>query len=452
MTEDRDGDRADERADERADDAAEHAGQDTVTDTVAEGDGDPRLDELPERLRQRVVHLVAEALPVVAPVPPSLKRVAAFAPARRARLGGATIRDVLAADEEFRGRVGTQVAARVPGTDGLDAAAVAWLLRDEGWRDVVADAVRQLAERDDERARSGAEVERLRAQVASLQDEAKVQRADVEAPLEQARADNTLLRRRLGETRAALRAAETDRDRATHELAEALRRESSAAAAAEAERRRLQSRVDELTAELAVARRDVRSGRDAATVRARYLLDTVVEAAAGLRRELALPTVEGAPGDGVEEGLGATDAARSTSNPVGSAALEQLLALPRARLVVDGYNVTKRAWGTATLEAQRSRLVAALGPLVARTGAETTVVFDAAESTTRSAVPAPRGVKVVFSPWGVIADDVIRALVEAEPAGRVVVVVSDDQEVARDVRRSGARAVSADSLLALVDR
>ncbi len=122
--------------------------------------------------------------------------------------------------------------------------------------------------------------------------------------------------------------------------------------------------------------------------------------------------------------------------------LEQDLAMPRSRLVVDGYNVTKAAWPTAPLEAQRSRLMGALAPLVARTGAETTVVFDAADTDHRPPVAAPRGVRVLFSPRGVIADDVIRDLVAAEPAGRVVVVVTADQEIARDVvarRRPGGR-------------
>ena len=70
------------------------------------------------------------------------------------------------------------------------------------------------------------------------------------------------------------------------------------------------------------------------------------------------------------------------------------------------------------------------------------MVFDAAESTARdTAMPAPRGVRVVFSPEGVIADDVIRQLVAAEPSGRVVVVVTGDQESQRDVARDGARTV-----------
>ena len=41
-----------------------------------------------------------------------------------------------------------------------------------------------------------------------------------------------------------------------------------------------------------------------------------------------------------------------------------------------------------------------------------------------------------------IADDVIRELVDAEPQGRPLVVVSSDQEVVRDVTRSGARVVA----------
>ncbi len=71
-----------------------------------------------------------------------------------------------------------------------------------------------------------------------------------------------------------------------------------------------------------------------------------------------------------------------------------------------------------SLERQRERLTSGLAPLVARTGAETTVVFDAADTPERPVVNRPRGVRVLFSPFGVIADDVIRELVAAEPQGR----------------------------------
>jgi predicted RNA-binding protein with PIN domain len=117
---------------------------------------------------------------------------------------------------------------------------------------------------------------------------------------------------------------------------------------------------------------------------------------------------------------------------------------------VDGYNVSKQAWPSSSLEVQRTRLLTGLAALVARTGAETTVVFDAAATASRPVVTTPRGVKVLFSPPGVIADDVIRQLVDAEPEGRVVVVVTDDREVLADVARSGARTVGSQALAALV--
>ena len=101
-------------------------------------------------------------------------------------------------------------------------------------------------------------------------------------------------------------------------------------------------------------------------------------------------------------------------------------------------------------ESPTARLLAGLAPVVARLGVETTVVFDAAAASARTTAQAPRGVKVVFSPAGVIADDVIRDLVAAEPAGRVVVVVSSDREVVEDVARDGARAFAAEALVGLL--
>jgi predicted RNA-binding protein with PIN domain len=80
------------------------------------------------------------------------------------------------------------------------------------------------------------------------------------------------------------------------------------------------------------------------------------------------------------------------------------------------------------------------------------VVFDASEIKDRPLVNRPRGVRVLYSPEGVIADDLIRELVAAEPQGRPVVVVSSDQEVARDVRQAGARSVAAMALARLLTR
>lgn len=57
---------------------------------------------------------------------------------------------------------------------------------------------------------------------------------------------------------------------------------------------------------------------------------------------------------------------------------------------------------------------------------------------------------MLFSPQGVLADDVIRDLAAAEPRGRVVVVISSDREVADGVRRTGARTAGASVLLPLL--
>ena len=78
-------------------------------------------------------------------------------------------------------------------------------------------------------------------------------------------------------------------------------------------------------------------------------------------------------------------------------------------------------------------------------------MFDGAEVDARSALRF-RGVRVLFSEPGTTADELIRRLVRAEPAGRPVVVVSTDNEVASGVRAAGARAVPAAALLRLVGR
>ena len=141
--------------------------------------------------------------------------------------------------------------------------------------------------------------------------------------------------------------------------------------------------------------------------------------------------------------------ARSTDDP---ARLDELLALPRAHLIVDGYNVTKSGYGELPLEQQRDRLVTGLAALAARTGAEVTCVFDGADAGGAAPGLAARGMRVLFSRSGEIADDLIRRLAAAEPQGRVVVVVSSDREVADGVARSGARPVASVALLRLLGR
>jgi predicted RNA-binding protein with PIN domain len=398
--------------------------------------------QLPEAVRARLVSLVAASLGDVTPLPAALRQVAGFAPARRARLGATAIMSELERDDDLRERVGVQARVRANG-DALDVAALAWLERSEGWEDVVRRAVERTPQPADAAQQEQRE-QRLRERAEDAERTLREQRRSHKEALDALKAEVTTLRRTLGETRTKERAARAEAEAARDRAEEAVAR-------LERELRQLRAHAARLEEQAGEQRRQARSDRDDVTVRARLLLDALNDAAVGLRRELGLPSVSGNPGDRIEAEL-ADEGTREPSStasmaPSSPALLEQYLALPRARLIVDGYNVTKATWPTLSLEAQRSRLLTLLPALVARTSAETTVVFDAAASDSRPVVASPRGVKVLFSPSGVIADDVIRQLVAAEPAGRVVVVVTEDRELADDVRRAGARVVSPGALV-----
>ncbi|MFC4021232.1 NYN domain-containing protein [Micromonospora sp. GCM10011542] len=439
---------------------------------AAEPVGGPTIEPeptLPEPVRQRIVALTAAVLPGLPAdeVPVPLRRVAKFAPNRRARLGAPVIAAQLTADPLFRQRVTARVladagdlgAAVVEGTapaaaDPVEVAALAYLARPLGWRDlieasgaavraeadsaVVAELVREAEQRatraEHDRAVARVEAEKLRDELARVREE-----------LGQLREESRQLARTLRETQARER-------RATELLATERGRAARASADVDAELRRARARLAEAEAAAGMARASAKEARSVDDARLWLLLETIGQAAVGLRRELALDPVDKLPADFVAEAFAeqpgtapASPAARArdTDDP---ARLDQLLALPRAHLVVDGYNVTKRGFGEMSLEQQRKRLITGLGGLAAQTGDEVTVVFDGAERM-HGLPPAPRGVRVLFSRKGETADELIRRLVRAEPAGRPVVVVSSDREVADGVRRHGAYPLGADSLL-----
>ncbi len=428
---------------------------------------------LAESIRTRVLSLAAEALGRLEPdqVPMSLRRVASFAPARRARLAASQIAAVLSLDEEFRDRVAEQVrtllpdlaraldeGVAAPAADPVDLAAVAYLLRPEGWAEVVSTASRTAEDRRVEAAAAGSteRVDRLRRRLESTAEELKELRRRHREQVASVKDENAVLRHRLADERGRVRAAEEAAAQAAARLAEATAAAAARAGEQEAEIRRLRARTEGLERDLQAVRRAERVERGAETMRARLLLDTMLQTAQGLRRELALPAVEGSPADSVEAHV-AEHGAEGSSGQASLASddpvlLDQLLTLPRVHLVVDGYNVTKTAWPELSLERQRDRLLSGLAPLVARSGAEVTAVFDAAETTERPLVNPPRGVRVLYSPPGMIADDLIRELVSVEPRGRPLVVVTSDQEVVRDVTRAGARVAGAAALSRLLAR
>ena len=165
---------------------------------------------LPESVRQRVVALAATVIGGMPAdeVPAALRKIASFAPNRRARLAGPAIAAQLAADPVFRQRVGARVldiagdlgAAIRDGTvpaaaDPVDVAALAYLGRPSGWLELVSAAAETLKEDADSsaaRARlmaaehraARAEHERAVAKVEAekLRDELTRLRAEADTP------------------------------------------------------------------------------------------------------------------------------------------------------------------------------------------------------------------------------------------------------------------------------
>ncbi len=118
-----------------------------------------------------------------------------------------------------------------------------------------------------------------------------------------------------------------------------------------------------------------------------------------------------------------------------------------AAIVVDGYNVAKLGWPDRSLEEQRDALIARSENLARRHGADVTIIFDG-DSVVGAHAAGRRTVRVVFSPAGVTADDVIRDEVERLPEERAVVVVTNDREIVDDVRRRGANVVPSNAYIA----
>jgi predicted RNA-binding protein with PIN domain len=432
---------------------------------------------LPEAVRRRVVEVAAERLGAmpVEEVPQSLRPFQRFTPARRRQVV-LPLTTALETDEGFRTAVADGVREALPElvaaieagadvatVDPDDVAAVAYLLRVPGWPDLVARAAEREAAAVTTSAAAAAERAALAAERAATAAtetlEARV--AAAESKLARAGEDVDRERRQAREASERARRAEAQVAGLNADL-EAIRAQlASADATAVDAGRRAAGRVAELEDALERGRRDSRESREAASARTWLLLDTLARAVSGLREELSPGPAERRPADLVAAGLaagvlaaGMRDGGGLSPAPEDPATVDLLLGLPQAHLIVDGYNVTKAGFPDVPLEDQRNRLIAGLGALAARTGAEITCVFDGAEVQVR--VPATGGpsrrVRVLFSPPGEIADEVIKRLVRAEPIGRVVVVCSADREVVDDTIRAGARVVAPQALLTRLGR
>jgi predicted RNA-binding protein with PIN domain len=353
------------------------------------------------------------------------------------------LRRAIEKDDAFRGALAHAIE---PGD--IDPMGYEWLRREEGWEERVAGLI---AEAKDSKAQESADAARRRAERQRAAAEERAARAESEQAQLQKRGED--LKRAVAEQRRRADDVEAELAAVRSDLAEARKSARHASQREDAARQRLErveaerddaakrAAVAEAQRDELLAERAERSGVRVAPDRigelselakaARLLADRLgglVEPPASRRRSpLTLP-------GGVRR-----------NSPQ---ATEFLLQARAALVLVDGYNVAKLGWPDEELDVQRDRLLDTVDRAARRFRTEFAVVFDGAD-VVGAHTRQRRLARVVYSPAGVIADDVIRDEVAATPSDRPVVVITNDQAVQHDVTAAGANVVTSDSFLAV---
>jgi hypothetical protein len=192
----------------------------------------------------------------------------------------------------------------------------------------------------------------------------------------------------------------------------------------------------------------------------RNLIDGAMSTSADLVRQLTAALNELDP---VDRPNAVEPAAKSTSR---SAARRKPLRLPGgvlagsvdsaafllraagAKTLVDGYNVAKLGWPSLDLDQQREQCIIAAENLAKRWNVAMTIVFDGAAVAGAHASKRRRA-RIVYSPAGVSADDVLRDEVAAAGPEQPVVVVTNDRAIIADVIAAGGNTLSSDAFLAV---
>lgn len=381
------------------------------------------------------------------PALPYPKELKAFFGKNRLPAGSlGRIRRVIEADPVFRSRLS---AGALP--ELVDEIGRLWLTQPDGWQD----AARRLAADIEEAAASGdlrsqlkhAERRRTAAEQAAARTRAELlQLNDV---IDSQAADLDQLRADLAKADEAAREMRTELVDVRVEIRHARDREAAA-----------QARADGAQRDLAEAQARLGSPGDGGERGATAPADPVdrttdIAAAARAARALAEQLDALLPEDGPARRRRPANR-RSQRRPIAlpggvistSQEAAEFLVRSDAVVLIDGYNVAKLQWPAQTLEGQRRRLIDAVENLVRRHGTDATIVFDGADVVGAHA-DRRRATRVMYSPAGTIADDVIRDEVSRLPASRPVVVVTNDAEIVRDVRAEGANTLPSNALVAL---
>ncbi|GIU89864.1 MAG: hypothetical protein KatS3mg010_0963 [Acidimicrobiia bacterium] len=273
-------------------------------------------------------------------------------------------------------------ACRPPGADfglGLVVAADAHRRRERGDMDAARARAREVAELEEARRRADAGRMEAEARATRALDELREERQARRSREERAESDAAAARRKaeqlaaqIGRLEAELEAEraratrESQRARALEDDVRKLRADLAAAVErAEHAPPRLRPGDARLLADAAAAARRLGESLDAL----RRRVDVAPEAPA------RAPGGRSAPGDRplARRVSPQLPAGMLASSPEG---LDAMLRTKGVLLVVDGYNVTKRAWPDATAAEQRERLGVAVTALHRRLGCEVLCVFD----------------------------------------------------------------------------
>ena len=361
------------------------------------------------------------------------------------------VRRAVEGNAEYRRAI---AAGAVP--ELVDEVGRLWLNGAEGWEARAAELIaEQEAEKqhgDLRRDLQRAEKRRVAAEQATARIQAELMQRDAtlaeqSAELDELRADVMKANDALEEMRAEL--IDT-----RNEIRHARDREAAAVARADA----LAGRADDGSVEAgdagsvgdgAVDADRVAAGREVADEARRRL----AEAAAASREftdhleSLLVPDVPartdaGGPDAPRRQPIALPGGVISTS----AVAARHLLAAGAA-ILVDGYNVAMLAWPDRSLQEQRDALIARAENLARRSGADITIVFDGS-SVVGAHAAHRKSVRVVYSPEGTTADDVIRAEVDRLEPGAPVVVVTNDREIVADVKAAGANVIPSNAFIA----
>jgi predicted RNA-binding protein with PIN domain len=352
------------------------------------------------------------------------------------------VRRIVETDDAFR-----TLIAKAATPELVDPVGLVWLSRDDGWEAELA------------RLAAAADAEAVEADKALALKRAEKRLVAAEQAAARARVEVLALQERLSEHQVVIDGLRSDVVKHTDTIDELQAQLADTRLEARHARDREAAALAKLTTAIG-ARDEAVAAQDAAeVVRDHVLADRstlaaerselarLAASASALADQLALLATPAAPGKPKETKRKAMPLPGGVMG--GSHTAAEYLLRSGASVLVDGYNVAKLAWPGLDCAGQRVVLLDAIENLARRFGSDITVVFDGAD-VVGAVADRRRVVRVVFSPKDVIADDVIRDEVRRLPATRQVVVVTNDQQIVRDVRAMGANTISSEQLLALM--